>query len=220
MIQHPARASRRLATLALAAAFLPLLLVQIVPSDTVDQYGFKAEVVQTLGDSGNGQLQYFRAVVLTGMAPDDVLVTALDRNYSRGYTPGSIAPESTCWFKGDLMMPDVFYGEQYLFFDTPQVYVRQVKTGLLWPDQWTGMRVLYLSPLATLAAPVQLPFLLQSDSFTWRMLAVLAARCIVLGTVIALAAKKTLRGADLPMALFVLILVSMLVTMPVLRDLY
>jgi len=118
------------------------------------------------------------------------------------------------------MTPEVFYGEQYLFFGLQQVYVRQVKSGLLWPDQWTGMRVLYLSPLENLVAPLQIPFLIRSDSFTWRTLAMLLARCVLLGTTIALVAKKKLRGDRLAVALFLFAMAAMLLAMPVLGDLY
>jgi len=210
----------RLAALACAVLLLPLLLVQLVPSDTVEEYVFRALPSEEMGRSASGQLSYYRVDVLEGAAPATSVVVALDRNYSRGYTPDSVSSGSPCWFQGSLMTREVFYGEQYLFFGLPQVYVRQVRTGVLWPDQWTGMRVLYLSPLETLAAPLQLPFLLRSDSFTWRLLAVLLVRLAMLGVLIALAVKKRLGGVRLPIALLLFAMASMLVTMPVLGDLY
>ncbi len=210
----------RVAALACAVLLLPLLLVQLVPTDTVEEYVFRGRPAEELGQSANGQLRYYRVEVLEGTAPATSIVVALDRNYSRGYTPDAVSSGSPCWFQGGLMTPEVFYGEQYLFFGLPQVYVRQVRTGVLWPDQWTGMRVLCLSPLSTLAAPLQLPFMVRSDSFTWCLLAVLLGRCALLGVLLVLTLKRRLGRETLPAALLLFAAASMLVTMPVLGDLY
>jgi len=220
MAAHRTVSIRTVVFLALTALLLPLLLVHIVPTDTVEPYVFRAQPAEYLGESGNRHLQYYRVDVLEGTAPASSVVVALDRNYSRGYAPDEFAAGGACWFQGGLMTPEVFYGEQYLFFGLQQVYVRQVKTGLLWPDQWTGMRVLYLSPLENLVAPLQIPFLVRSDSFTWRTLAILLARCVLLGTTIALVAKRKLRGTRLAVALLLFAIAAMLLTMPVLGDLY
>ncbi len=220
MTAHRTVGTRTVVFLAFTALLLPLLLVHIVPTDTVEPYVFRAQPVEYLGGSGNGYLQYYRVDVLEGAAPASSIVVALDRNYSRGYAPEELSAGRACWFQGGLMTPKVFYGEQYLFFGLQQVCVRQVKTGLLWPDQWTGMRVLYLSPLESLVAPLQIPFLVRSDSFTWRTLAILLARCVLLGTTIALVAKKKLRGERLAVALLLFAIAAMLLTMPVLGDLY
>jgi len=218
--QSNRRPRGRLAALASAVLLLPLLLVHIVPTDTVEEYVFRARPAEEMGQSSNQQLRYYRVDVLEGTAPATSIVAALDRNYSRGYTPDAVSSGSPCWFQGGLMTPEVFYGEQYLFFGLPQVYVRQVKTGALWPDQWTGMRVLYLSPLSTVAAPLQLPFLVRSDGFTWRLLAVLLLRSTLLGLLIALTVKRRIRREALPAALLMFAAASMLVTMPVLGDSY
>lgn len=211
---------RTVVSLSVAALLLPLLLVHIVPTDTVEPYVFRAQPAEYLGESGNGYLQYYRVDVLEGTAPTSSIVAALDRNYSRGYAPDKLAAGGDCWFQGSLMTPDIFYGEQYLFFGLQQVYVRQVKTGVLWPDQWTGMRVLFLSPLESLAAPLQIPFLIRSDSFTWGMLAILLARCGLIAATVAAVARKKLRGRRLAVACLLFVMAAMLLTMPVLGDLY
>jgi len=220
MAAHRTVSIRTVAFLAFAVLLLPLLLVHIVPTDTVEPYVFRAQPAEYLAESGNSYLQYYRVDVLEGTAPASSIVVALDRNYSRGYPFDEFSTEGPCWFQGSLMTPEVFYGEQYLFFGLPQVYVRQVKTGLLWPDQWTGMRVHYLSPLESLAAPLQIPYLVRSDSFTWGMLAILLARCGLIAATVAAVASKKLRGRRLAVALLLYALAAMVVTMPVLGNLY
>jgi len=211
---------RSLAILAALVVLAPLLLVHLIPSDTVEPFIFRARVVEYLGRSTSDQLEYYRVDVLDGSAPAPVTAIALDRSYSRGFSAGEVQPGFDAWFQGSLMTPDVYYGEQYLFFDWPQIYVRQVKSGLLWPDQWSSLKVLYLSPLETLAAPLQIPFLVRSDSFTWGILAVLLARCILIGTTTVYMVRKKLKGLALATALLAYSLAAIFLTTPILGDLY
>lgn len=199
---------------------IPLVIVHIIPTDTVEPFVFDARLTAMLAESGGGKLQYYRADVLDGSAPASTVVVALDRAYSRGYDPETTSVGLTAWMQGSLMTPDIYYGEQYLFFDRPQVYVRQVKTGLLWPDQWSELRVLYLSPVETLAAPIQIPFLVRSDSFTYRIFAVLIARCVLLLSTIVVLVRRRLKGGPLIAALLVYALLAIGVTVPILGHLY
>ena len=209
-----------IAMLAIVFVLLPLVSVHLIPTDTVETFVFRARLAEYLGESISAQLQYYRVDVLEGAAPSTSTVIALDRSYSRGYEPAATAPGLTAWFQGSLMTPEVFYGEQYLFFGLPQVYVRQVKTGLLWPDQWSGLRVLYLSPVETLAAPIQIPFLIRSDSFTYGMLAVLVARCLLIASAVFLVVRKRLRGSRLVAALMAYAVVAILLSVPILGNMY
>jgi len=211
---------RTVAILVAVLILLPLLLVHLVPTDTVEPFVFRARLAEYLGESASAQLRYYRVDVLEGTAPSTSTVVALDRSYSRGYVPASTAPGLTPWLQGSLMTPDIFYGEQYLFFGLPQVYVRQVRSGLLWPDQWSGLRVLYLSPVETLAAPIQIPFLVRSDSFTYGILAVLVARCLLIGFTVWVVVRKRLRGSRLVAALMAYAFVAILLTVPILRNMY
>jgi hypothetical protein len=221
MRKHDGTSARlRLAILAALLVLTPLLLVHLIPTDTIEPFVFRATVIEHLGQSTSGQLQYYRVDVLDGFAPAPVTAIALDSSYSRGFSAGEVQPGFDAWFQGSLMTPEVFYGEQYLFFGLPQVYVRQAKSGLLWPDQWSSLKVLYLSPLETLAAPLQIPFLVRSDSFTWGLLTVLLARCVLIATISVLVVRRRLRGTALAAALLAYSLAAILLTMPILGDLY
>ena len=212
--------SRLLVILSAFAVLVPLIVVHLIPTDAPEPFVFRARLTEDFGQSTNGQLQYYRAEIVDGNSPARVIAIALDRSYSRGSIPAEVGLDSEAWFQGGLMTPDVFYGEQYRFFGLPQVYVRQVKSGLLWPDQWSELRVIYLSPFETLAAPLQLPFILRSDGLTPRILVVLLARCGLIALTAALIAKKRLRGNALAVALLSYILVAMLITVPILSDMY
>lgn len=222
IMRAPAHGSiaARVTILAIVLVLLPLVLVHLSPTDTVEPFVFRAQLSEMVGQSENGQLSYYKSNVLEGSAPAAIIVVALDRSYSRGYEPLSTAPGRTVWMQGGLMTPDVFYGEQYLFFGLSQVYVRQVKTGLLWPDQWSGLRVLYLSPAETLAAPMQLPFLVRSDSFAYGLLAVLVARCLLIASTAYVVVRKRLRAGRLVAAIMAYAVMAMLLTIPILGDMY
>jgi len=222
MVKFTGRRSRTQVLALLAATFLalPLLIVQVMPTDTPEAFAFRGVLSEELGRAAGDKLVYYRVEVVEGTAPGSTISVALDRDYTRGLAASALRPGAKSWFQGGLMTPEVFYGEQYLFFGLPQVYVRQVKTGLLWPDQWTGLRVLYLSPVETLAAPLQLPFLVRSDSFTFRTFAILLARCALVAGVIVLAVRRRLKGAPLAIALLAYSIVAVLLTTPILFDLY
>jgi len=209
-----------LALLATVLLALPLIIVQVMPTDTPEAFVFRGVLGEELGRAAGDKLVYYRVEVVEGAAPGSTIAVALDRDYTRGLAASELRAGARSWFQGGLMTPEVFYGEQYLFFGLPQVYVRQVKTGLLWPDQRTELRVLYFSPLETLAAPLQLPFLLRSDSFTYRTFAVLLARCALVAGTIVLAVRRRLKGPPLAIALLSYSIVAVLLTTPILFDLY
>ena len=85
------------------------------------------------------------------------------------------------------MTPDVFYGDQYLFFGYQQLYVSQVKSTLLWPSQIDRLKTLYLSPLVTVASVVwvwMLPFAEEYSLSSWLLV---IARFVLLCAAVAAA---------------------------------
>ncbi len=205
--------------LALVFVLLPPIIVQFIPTDSPEEFVFRARISESLGQSANAQLQYYRVDVTESAELPHVAVVALDRSYSRGYQP-PIPINLHAWFQGGLMTPDVFYGEQYLFFGLTQVYVRQVKTGILWPDQWSGLRVLYLSPLQTIAAPLQVVALMRSDSFTYRIMAVLLARSLLLASALWFAIRARSINKHLTVVALAYAVSAVVLTIPILGHLY
>ncbi len=216
------RSRKRLLLALLTASFLlvPLAAVSVVPSDTVEPYVFKGRITESLGHSANGQLHYYGADVIEGEAPAASIVVALDGSYTRGLDRIDVEPGLEAWFQGGLMTADIFYGEQYLFFGLPQVYVRQVKSVLLWPDQWTELRVLYASPLETLAAPVEVAILARSDGVTMLIMGVLLARCALVAAAMVAIIRRRPRSGALATVLLGYAVIAVLLTIPIIGDLY
>lgn len=209
-----------LAALSVVFVCLPWVVIQFIPGDTMEPYEFRASLHRELGRSTSGQLVYWQADAEEGDAPGDTIVLAFDRSYTRGFVDSTAVQGASAWFEGGLMTPEVFYGEQYLFYGLPQVYVRQVKSGFLWPDQWTELRLLYLSPLQTLAAPIQVLFLVRAEEFTIRSFSVLIARCMILGGAGWAIVADRLRGRRLAFVLLIYAILAVLLTIPILGDLY
>jgi len=206
--------------LVLAAVLIPLIIVQVMPTDSPEPYLFEARFQDHLGTSSNESLTYHEVSVLQGEAPASTVVVALDRNYTRGFSTDITSTGAESWLQGSLMTREVYYGEQYLFFGPPQIYVRQVKTGILWPDQATELRIMYLSPVTTILAPIQIPLLLRSDSLSTRTIATLLARCaLLLATIIFVVRRRHETALVLP-GLLTYAVVAMLLTLPILTHLY
>jgi hypothetical protein len=206
--------------LALLVIGIPIGVVQLLPTDAPEPFVFEATVDAKVGQSVNDQLWYFDTHAVRGSYPGSDTVVAIDRSYTRGASPEEIVQGSTYWFQGGLMTPDVFYGEQYLFFGKPEVYVRQVKNGLLWPDQITELRVLYLSPLTTLATPVAIPFLVRSDPLSASVWAVLLARLALVVVLVVLVVHGARKKQGLLLPLLGYATLAMALSVPILGDLY
>ncbi|MFW6102740.1 MAG: hypothetical protein ACOC7M_00435 [Chloroflexota bacterium] len=199
---------------------LPLVIVQLIPTDAPMEHVFQAAVQEELGRSSDSKLVYYSVDALQGSYPANDLVIAIDRAYTRGAAPEDIQTGGTYWFQGSIMTPEVFYGEQYLFFDRPQVYTRQVKAGIMWPDQWNGLRELYLSPVTALAAPIQLPLLVRSEEMSALSMAVLLARLALIILLVVLVVRRLRRKQDILVPLLLYAVAAILVTVPILTDLY
>jgi hypothetical protein len=140
----------------LAAAFLvafivvPLIVVIFARGIDPNDFVCTVQVKERLGESLGGKLEFLLVDTLDGRSPADQFVATLDHGYTEGIVPAPVG--SVFSLDGALMTPDVFYGEQYLFFGRPQVYASQVKTTLLWPSQIHRLEELYLSPFVTVAS--------------------------------------------------------------------
>lgn len=203
-----------------SALALPLLVVLPRPAHSVDEFVFQAVLEEKLGTSTNGRLTYMAASSLEGNAPGDELVLSFDESYTRGWEPAVVSIGGTYWIEGSIMTPEVYFGEQYIFYGPPQLYVRQVKTGYLWPDQKTELRALYLSPLSTLAAPIQLPLLFRSDGLSKKTLAVVVLRCVLVVTTLVWTIRRRSARPEVVTALSIYILVAIALSLPILGDLY
>jgi len=148
------------------------------------------------------------------------VVLSFDESYTRGWEPAVVSIGGTYWIEGSIMTPEVYFGEQYIFYGPPQLYVRQVKTGYLWPDQKTELRALYLSPLSTLAAPIQLPLLFRSDGLSKKTLAVVVLRCVLVVTTLVWTIRRRSARPEVVTALSIYILVAIALSLPILGDLY
>ena len=151
-IRHPFLTVATILTL--AYLLIPVITIIIIPTDTPQPYMYEAEIIEKLGETMGGKLRYYHVSTIQGTSLDTEFVAAIDEDYTRGAVAVSLADGETVWMQGDIMTPEIFYGDQYLFFGLPQVYVRQLKPGLLWPDQVSELPLLYGSPATTLLAPV------------------------------------------------------------------
>ncbi len=202
--------------LAATAAF-PLLAVNIDPDQS--SYVFRAEVSEKIIQTAGGKLEYFYAENIEGTAPADNLVIVTDKG---GYTRGEIREGENAWLQGDLMDEETYFGEQYLFFGKPQIYVSQVKKGLFWPDQKTEARILYESPFSSFASLLfvwAFPFM---EEFSLLPFLVLVFKTILVVAVSVLMTRSA-RKRD-PKRLLLLFLAyslaAMALTLPVLRNFY
>jgi len=132
---------------------LPLIIVHVYPTDSPQTYVFEGRVIEKLGETPEGKLRYYLVKHIQGNVPAEEFVVTVDDSYTRGgQSPDYVG--SSIWMMGDLMKPEEYYGDQYLFYEKPQIYVSQVRTGWLWPDQVSGLTILYGSPATSLLAPL------------------------------------------------------------------
>ncbi|GEM_PF-1367598 len=132
-------------------ALLPLGVVLLTSGPDERAYVCRVETESVLGSTLGGQLQFLPARTLDGRAPGSEFVINVDHAYTRG-VDREVAPGEVLWVEGTLMDPDAYFGEQYLFFGLPQIYVSQIKTGVFWPDQRRDLVTLYGSPVSAVPA--------------------------------------------------------------------
>ncbi|OFW62155.1 MAG: hypothetical protein A2133_03525 [Actinobacteria bacterium RBG_16_64_13] len=155
----------RAGKMVLAAVFLVLLVavpfavVAILPGTDEGGFTCRAEVRSRLAETLGGTLEFLMMSALEGEAPAEAFVATIDHGYTAGVEGGPQSapadfPETAAgqkfWLQGSLMDKDTFFGEQYVFFGYPQLYVSQVKTGPFWPSQTDRLKTLYWSPVLSL----------------------------------------------------------------------
>jgi hypothetical protein len=158
----------------LAAAFMiayllvPVIIAAFVTGVPDDAFACRVKVSDRLGGTLGGKLEFLLVDTLDGRSPAARFVATLDHGYTKGIVggpsagaasddiPASEIPETPAEavfaLEGTLMNRSTFYGEQYLFFDYPQLYVSQVKTAYFWPSQIDRLERLYLSAFTAFAS--------------------------------------------------------------------
>ena len=161
-----------------AFAAVPLGLVAADPGIGADAFVCKIEVQSRVAETLQGKLEFFLVQGVDGRPPADRFVVAIDHGYTAGVedapasTPTS-APGRTFWLQGSLMDKDTYYGEQYLFFGYPQLYVSQVKSGSLWPSQVERLESLYPAPFIALGSVYLVwayPFMEEYSLVSWLLI--------------------------------------------------
>lgn len=199
---------------------LPFLIVQLIPTTSPEPYVFKACIIERLGETLQGKLRYFLVEELEGNSPATTFVVTIDSAYTRGVSRLDLEKDRQVWMQGSIMTPDVFYGEQYLFFDYPQLYISQVKTGALWPDQITELRILYLSPFTAFLSLLYIFWYPFMEEFSRGHYFVMIAQSVFIVAMIVFFLKRRPTGKRLALVLLTYGIIAMLTTIPVLPDLY
>ena len=183
------------ACFAVAFAVAPLLVVLAAPGVDHGEFVCRAAVDSRLAETLEGKLEFLLVHVVEGRAPAERFVVTIDHGYTTGVAvvPESpsvdvpqTAPGDEFWLQGSLMDKDTYFGEQYLFFGYPQLYVSQVKSGVLWPSQVDRLKTLYFSPVATVATfylVVAYPFMEEFSLGEWVL--VIARLVVVCGAIAA-----------------------------------
>ncbi len=191
-------------------ALLPLGIVLMTSGPDERAYACQVETDSVLGSTLGGKLQFLLAQTLEGRAPASQFVIAVDHGYTRG-VDDQVLIDEVFWVEGTLMDRDTYFGEQYLFFGLPQIYVSQVKTGGFWPDQRTDLGTLYVSPATALLALYfvwALPFMEEFTSLAW---ALMVARFVLICAAVILVIVWRKRPGRLVMVagLYVLVAVGL-----------
>ena len=197
---------------------LPILVVLVYPTDSPQPYVFEARVIEKLGESLEGKLRFYMVERIQGSTPAEIFVITIDDPYTRGgQSPDYLG--SYIWMMGDNMTREVYYGEQYLFFGLPQLYISQVRTGWLWPDQVIGLTILYGSPATSLFAPISLLMSLNGE-VTVLGLSVLGFKTILIAVTAYLMDRGRKKEGYRTMIILVYCILSILSTAVILGELY
>jgi hypothetical protein len=216
---HPGHTTAALSIL-ITIIILPLLVIQVIPTDNPQPYIFRATIVEKLGETLNGKLQYFLVEHIEGNAPSETFVAAVDRAYSRGHARVNVSEGNELWMQGNLMTREIYFAEHYLFFNQPQVYVGQIKDSGFWPDQLTELQVLYFSPISTLSSPIfalLFPFV---EEYSLRNFIILVAKTALVIITLFLLAKNRFEKQKIVFSILVYALLAIILTVPILTDLY
>lgn len=181
----PARWSRAwsivAACLVVVFGVLPLAIVGLAPGLDEEAFVCKVRLESQLAETMGGKLRFLLVSTLGGECPAERFVITIDH----GYTAGD--PDEVFWLQGSLMDRETYFGEHYLFFGRPQLYVSQVRSGALWPSQIERLGTLYAAPLTAVAGFYLVgafPFMEEYSGVAW---ALVIARLLVLCAAVALA---------------------------------
>jgi len=212
---------RLLILLALAIVVLPLVTVQIIPTDCPQPYVFQARILEKLG--GEGGFRYFLVEQIKGDAPDDKFVVLISSSYTRGSSSMNFEIDEELWMQGKLMTQEVFYGEQYLFFDDySELYIRQVKNKGFWPDQLTELRILYLSPFTSFGyVPYAFLYPFGAEGSDWlRTYVFVIARAALVISAVFFLIKNRHKKQNLALIALTYSLLAIALMIPTLTDMY
>ncbi len=199
---------------------VPLSVVYVVTTDSSPPYTFQATVQEKLDETLGGKLQYFLTISGEGTASGSEVVLTIDTAYTRGITDTSIEKGTTIWVRGEMMDRETYYGDQYLFFGYPQVYVRQVKEGIFWPDQTTGMKTLYQSPVTSLFAPAFVWYFPFTEEYSSRMFLVLLTKTLLIVSTVIFLIRSRHEKEKMITIVLIYCLMAIILTIPILTDLY
>lgn len=173
------------AVLVIVFAALPLFLVRVISGPDSGAIVSKVETESVLASTLNGRLQFMLVRSLEGETPANRFVITVDHSYTRGVATPLSSGRVLC-VEGTSMDRETYFGEQYLFFGYPQLYISQIKSGVFWPTQVEDLGVLYLSPATSLLSPYLLgafPFMEEFEFRVWLLILarfLLVAACVVL----------------------------------------
>ena len=227
-----------IAALILGFVIFPVVVIQFTLAKSeqgtdTPQYVFKARIREQLGETNTSvnvydgvkitRYQYFLVETLDGTTPDtEFVILIVNQDVTRGYSNVKLDINQEFWGHGYLMDPDLYehLGDEYIFFEHPQVQLYQVKGTLLWPDQIPPLKLLYQAPIARLTAPYYLWAFPQMDEFTTRnYVAFIIQTVLIIGTIV-LAIKKREDKGTLVIILLAFILLTMVISSSVLPNPY
>lgn len=207
-------------TLIIVIVALPLFVVQIIPTDSPEPYVFKSRIIEKLDETLGGTLQYLLVEYFEGNAPASEFVVAISSSYGRGFSSADLEANEELWMQGSLMTPDVYFGEHYLFFDRPQIYVRQIKGEVFWPDQITELRILWASPITSLSASISVWVFPFSEEFQREAFLILITKTILICATIYFLIRHKKKPWNIALTILAYAFLAMILTVPVLTDLY
>ena len=208
------------ALLIIAILLFPLLVVNTIQTDNPQPFIFKAKILRKLDETMNGKLQYYLVQQVKGVSPATEFVVTIDRPYTRGKLESRFRPDRELWMQGSLMTRDVYYGDQYLFFDYPQLYISQIKGNLFWPDQITELGILYRSPITSILSLVIIWTFPFQEEFTLNSFIVLIMMAASVAATLYLLVIKTKKPQHKALLILAYYLISMILTVPILTDLF
>ena len=214
--------------LIVAIIIVPLVAIQTVPQEDPCCYEFKARIREKLGETTSniqnpdaGKLHYFLVDHLGGQAPDVEFVIMIDSGVTLGISNIILEPNQEFLGYGNLMTPDEYYGDQYLFFDRPQIYMVQIKGTLFWPSQITELTHFFWAPFISLVrGPVLSVVFPGTEEFTLSTYYALIIQTITLAATIILVIKKREDKWAVGIILLTYVLLMIIFTIPYVKDLY